>query len=250
MLLRVFALLAGIAEATGVSLSSHIHPYKHINTSLAVSDSLYASFQRYTNFSAAAYASSCPTPPFGASVVQYFANETADAHATLFEDSSAEEFIMAFKGTSDFTTLIADISQALGPFDTVAVDCSGCEVSLSLHLPQSNLSRKAEREREREPKVTDNIGPNILSRSVEFDLLFCHIHFRHTNGREPKLQADSHWTLPRRGTRGFCLGLLLWTRYELHNLYLRRATSWEPNFRRLYGLDPSNGDHVQSHAYE
>ncbi|KAL4915694.1 hypothetical protein BDW62DRAFT_203451 [Aspergillus aurantiobrunneus] len=72
----------------------------HLQYKSQVSPELYSKFERYTAFSAAAYADSCATLPYGSTVVQYFNDSATDSQATLFKDADAHEIIIAFRGTS------------------------------------------------------------------------------------------------------------------------------------------------------
>ncbi|KAL2866087.1 lipase family protein [Aspergillus lucknowensis] len=94
----------------------------------AVSPDLYDKITRYTAFSAAAYADSCATPPFGSSVVKTFNDNATDSQATLFQDDAAGELIIAFRGTSTPTDLDTDLQFLLTDLAVEGADCSGCQV--------------------------------------------------------------------------------------------------------------------------
>ncbi|KAL4866218.1 hypothetical protein BDV12DRAFT_199411 [Aspergillus spectabilis] len=93
-----------------------------------VSPELYAQFERYTAFSAAAYADSCAIPPYDSSIVQYFNDNATDSQATLFEDAEGQELIIAFRGTSAPKDLDTDLQFGLVPLTAPGTDCSTCKV--------------------------------------------------------------------------------------------------------------------------
>jgi feruloyl esterase len=93
-----------------------------------VDTTLYDTFVRYTNYSAAAYASDCPKPPYGASVEKYFNVKKTNTQATLFKDDAKKELILAFRGTTNLQDFIRDLNQSLTPYESIGVKCVGCSV--------------------------------------------------------------------------------------------------------------------------
>lgn len=101
----------------------------HQNT---VNEDLYSTFVRYTHFSAAAYASSCPDPPGSAVVVQFVDDKSTDTQAFLLRDDGAQEVILSFRGTSSIQDFATDFNQGLVPYESPGVICSGCMVCKTL----------------------------------------------------------------------------------------------------------------------
>ncbi|KAL3458879.1 Alpha/Beta hydrolase protein [Aspergillus heterothallicus] len=94
----------------------------------AVTPAVYQKITRYTQFSAAAYADSCATPPAGSSVVKYFNDNATDTQATLFQDDTAGELIIAYRGTSTPDDLDTDLQFLLVPLTAEGTDCPACRV--------------------------------------------------------------------------------------------------------------------------
>ncbi|KAJ2898206.1 alpha/beta-hydrolase [Zalerion maritima] len=117
------------AKISGVlSLLVLALPKAALGETFAIDEALYASFVRYTKFSAAAYADDCPTAPEGASVVKYVDVGGTDTQATLFRDDEAEELVLAFRGTSSLADFVTDFSQDLVAYASEGVDCAECMV--------------------------------------------------------------------------------------------------------------------------
>ncbi|KAL2808876.1 Alpha/Beta hydrolase protein [Aspergillus granulosus] len=106
----------------------------------AVSPELYEQITRYTQFSAAAYADSCATPPSGSSVVKYFNDNATDTQATLFQDDIAGELIIAYGGTSTPDDLNTDLQFLLVPLTAEGTDCSACRVHQGFQAAYSTLA--------------------------------------------------------------------------------------------------------------
>ncbi|KAB8345965.1 hypothetical protein FH972_023017 [Carpinus fangiana] len=121
-------LLAALTAASAVP-ASQAAPSK-----TPVSAALYAKFQRYTLFSAAAYANKCGKPPSGAAVVKYFNVSSTDTQATLFRDDAAKEFILSFRGTSNPNDFKTDQMTNLVPITGAkGVNCAKCTVHEGVH---------------------------------------------------------------------------------------------------------------------
>lgn len=104
------------------------------STKTPISQALYAQFQRYTLFAAATYASSCPKPPNGAKVVKFFNVASTDTQAYLFRDDAAQEFIIAFRGSSSGTDFYTDSLISLVPITgATGVNCASCQVHEGVH---------------------------------------------------------------------------------------------------------------------
>ncbi|RYP53472.1 hypothetical protein DL770_010989 [Monosporascus sp. CRB-9-2] len=93
----------------------------------AVSQDLFDKFKRYVTFSAAAYASECPSPPFGATIIKQINNKDTNTQGFIARDDAAKEVILAFRGTSNLQDFMTDLSEDLVPFNTTGVtNCEGC----------------------------------------------------------------------------------------------------------------------------
>lgn len=89
----------------------------------------FSNIIHYHAYAAAAYADDCPTPPWGSSIVQQFNDLGTDTQATLFYDSSKNEVIISFRGSSsptdfnnDFDFLMTNAALSGG------FSCNGCQV--------------------------------------------------------------------------------------------------------------------------
>ncbi|KAL2852031.1 Alpha/Beta hydrolase protein [Aspergillus pseudoustus] len=122
----------------------------------AVSSDVYAKITRYTQFSAAAYADSCTTPPSGSSVVKYFNDNATDTQATLFQDDAAKELIIAYRGTSTPTDLDTDLQFILVPLTAEGTDCSACRVHQGFQAAYNALA--ADVTAQVESALSDNPG--------------------------------------------------------------------------------------------
>ena len=92
---------------------------------------MFRKFVRYTRFSAASYADSCPNPPYGATVANFFNVASTDTQGYLFRDDAAKELILALRGTSDIQDFIIDFTSKLTAYNSVGVSgCDGCQVSI------------------------------------------------------------------------------------------------------------------------
>jgi hypothetical protein len=65
--------------------------------------------------------------------VQYFDVEYTDTQATLFRDDSAQELIIAFRGTSSPADLDTDFLFGLVPLTAAGTSCPTCKVRHLLH---------------------------------------------------------------------------------------------------------------------
>ncbi|RYO89513.1 hypothetical protein DL764_008566 [Monosporascus ibericus] len=93
----------------------------------AVSQDLFDQFTRYAAFSAASYASKCPSPPFGATITKQIDNKDTNTQGFIARDDAAKEVILAFRGTSNIQDFMTDLAEDLVPFKTTGVtDCEGC----------------------------------------------------------------------------------------------------------------------------
>ncbi|RYP47483.1 hypothetical protein DL768_006455 [Monosporascus sp. mg162] len=93
----------------------------------AVSQDLFDQFTRYATFSAATYASECPSPPFGATITKQINNKDTNTQGFIARDDAAKEVILAFRGTSNIQDFMVDLSEDLVPFNTTGVtNCEGC----------------------------------------------------------------------------------------------------------------------------
>ena len=81
-----------------------------------------------TKYAAASYASTCPTPPNGASIVRYFNDRTTDTQATLFRDDARKELVIAFRGVSNVAAFLTDDNLGIVPLNAPGTDCSDCGV--------------------------------------------------------------------------------------------------------------------------
>ncbi|RYO76066.1 hypothetical protein DL766_003791 [Monosporascus sp. MC13-8B] len=108
---------------TGLSIGSPV--IKRQNP--AVSQDMFDQFTRYAALSAATYASTCPSPPFGVTITKQINNKATNTQGFIARDDAAREVILAFRGTSNIQDFMIDLSEDLVPFNTTGVtNCEGC----------------------------------------------------------------------------------------------------------------------------
>lgn len=95
---------------------------------ISVTQTQFDTFVRYVQFSSAAYASTCKTPPNGATLIENFSNSGTDTHGFIAQDPTTHEIIVAFRGTDDVQTLATDFNQTLVTFNSVGINCAACMV--------------------------------------------------------------------------------------------------------------------------
>ncbi|KZZ94307.1 ferulic acid esterase A faeA [Moelleriella libera RCEF 2490] len=93
-----------------------------------VSSGVFDKIARYTAFAAASYSDDCPQPPNGTTIVKTFNDAATDTQATLFRDTSANEVVIAFRGTSSPQDLDSDLTYQLVPLAVAGASCSSCKV--------------------------------------------------------------------------------------------------------------------------
>lgn len=97
-------------------------------TSFAVSDSIFTDIRRFTQYAGAAYAEDCPSLPYGSTVLNTFNSTTTDTKAILFKDDSAEQIILAFRGSATPRNLDQDFQFGLTPLNLTGTSCPSCNV--------------------------------------------------------------------------------------------------------------------------
>ncbi|KAK8220840.1 ferulic acid esterase A faeA [Phyllosticta capitalensis] len=112
------------------SNASDTHPFRGARSAaqIPVTPNIYDKILQYNQFSAAAYAVDCETPPFGSRILKYFDDPQTDTQAYLYRWPSANEVILAFRGTESVRDLDTDISWQLVPLNAPGTDCSTCKV--------------------------------------------------------------------------------------------------------------------------
>lgn len=111
------------------SLSLGIPLAKRQSPGPTVSNELFAQFVRYADFSAAAYASDCPNPPFGATITHQINNQDTDTQGFVARADDTQEIVLAFRGTSNLADFGTDFAQELVEYQSVGVTavCNGCQ---------------------------------------------------------------------------------------------------------------------------
>lgn len=111
-------------------------------TETPVSSDTYNAIARYHQFAAASYMDKCPSPPFGSSIQKFINVSSTDSQAVVFHDASANEIILAFRGSSSPIDLDTDLAFTLNDISLDGVSCSGCQVSLLLKNPVPRLKSR------------------------------------------------------------------------------------------------------------
>lgn len=93
-----------------------------------MSDAVYASIRRYTQFASAAYSEDCPSPPFGSRIVSTVNSSTVDFKTFVFYDSSVNEVVVSFRGSAFPKNLDQDFQFAFSSLSISGLSCSGCQV--------------------------------------------------------------------------------------------------------------------------
>lgn len=99
---------------------------------IAIDTTLTNTLTRHAWFASAAYSSDCNIPPFNTIIEKDFSDFTTDTQVRLFRDDAAEEYILAFRGTSSIIDVITDFRSSLVDCTPALPLCANCTVSLYL----------------------------------------------------------------------------------------------------------------------
>lgn len=108
-----------------------------------VSQEVFDKLNQYQAFAAAAYADECATPPGGSQVIQYFNDAATDTQGTLFRQSSTNELVLSFRGTSTPADLGTDLTFLPVALSAAGTSCSGCLVHQGFQASYNAVSSAA-----------------------------------------------------------------------------------------------------------
>ncbi|KAF2165861.1 hypothetical protein M409DRAFT_23593 [Zasmidium cellare ATCC 36951] len=111
-----------------LSLGLALSPVASVFAQTAVSSSVFDNIIHYTSYAGAAYAETCPTLPFGSTLISTLNYTSTDTKAVLFHEPSSNQVVLSFRGSAFPRNLDQDFLFTLTPLTIPGTSCSSCAV--------------------------------------------------------------------------------------------------------------------------